>query len=318
MTMKFLRGARIAAATAACAALAACGLTEVTTDPGEDVVVVEAVLRTDFDQQQVLVHRSLQGTTVSPVGGATVVITGQDGVRHTLAESSGCYAINPAYLRADSLDFNGTCYESSAVEGDWVRPGATYDLSVRTVDGKEIRGRTTVPGDFAVPSLPPFPASGAAAICTITPNTVFTLLWKHSEGAASYISDIRIHGLGTALGSKPYSVPDPVELRGLAISVTDTTIVFPTEFGVFERLAYDTQLLTDIANGFPDNVDVELVLAAADRNWVNSVRGGNFNPSGLIRISTVQGDGVGVFGSLVPKRAQIIVRTRAFLPTCGH
>jgi hypothetical protein len=86
---------------------------------------------------------------------------------------------------------------------------------------------------------------------------------------------------------------------------------------VFERFQYDSDLLLAIRDGFPDFTLVELVLAAADRNWVNSVRGGNFNPSGLVRISTVVGDGVGVFASLNVERAVILVRRVTGLPRCG-
>jgi hypothetical protein len=106
-------------------------------------------------------------------------------------------------------------------------------------------------------------------------------------------------------------------VRGLSISQTDTTLVLPTEFGVFERLQYDSDLLLAIKDGFPNGTRMELVLAAADRNWVNSVRGGNFNPSGLIRISTVVGDGVGVFASLNVQHASIVVRGVSSLPRCG-
>jgi hypothetical protein len=106
-------------------------------------------------------------------------------------------------------------------------------------------------------------------------------------------------------------------VRGVSISQSDTTLVLPTEFGVFERLDYDSDLLLAIRNGFPAGTQVELVLAAADRNWVNSVRGGNFNPSGLVRISTVVGDGVGVFGSLNVQRAAIVVQRSTSTPRCG-
>jgi hypothetical protein len=93
--------------------------------------------------------------------------------------------------------------------------------------------------------------------------------------------------------------------------------VLPGEFGVFERFNYDPDLFRAIDGGFPEGVDLSVALAAADRNWVNSIRGGNFNPSGLIRISTVVGDGVGVFGSLVVTHIQIPVTTRSGLPRCG-
>jgi len=307
---------RVRAALAAAAALlaAGCNLAEVTTEPGEDVVVVEAVLRTDQPRPAILLHRALQGRFAGPVTGASVSVTGDDGVRHVLAEAVGeCYSVASAYAQSDSIQVDGTCYGSPLDDAGWVRPGGTYDLLVEIGDGRVIRGRTQVPADFAVPSLPA-PRQGVR-LCSLAPGTRFDLLWRRSENAASYVSEIRIHGLNGRLGS--IGAPEPLELRGLAISDADTTIALPTEFGVFERFEHGADLLTAIQNGFPAGVAMELVLAAADRNWVNSVRGGNFNPSGLIRISTVVGDGVGVFGSLVVKHGSIQVAANTQVPRCG-
>jgi len=300
---------------AAAALLAAgCDLAEVATEPGEDVVVVEAVLRTDQPRPSILLHRALQGRFAGGVPGAAVTVTGDDGVRHAFAQGAGeCYTIDSAYMQADSIDVDGTCYTSPLGDGAWVRPGGVYDLRVETPDGRVILGRTQVPADFAVPSLPA-PRQGVRS-CSLAPGTRFDLLWRRSENAASYVAEISIHGLNGRLGS--IGSPEPLELRGLAVSDADTTIVLPTEFGVFERFNYDTDLLTAISGGFPEGTAMELVLAAADRNWVNSVRGGNFNPSGLIRISTVVGDGVGVFGSLVVKHGSITVSAGSRIPRCG-
>ncbi len=60
-----------------------------------------------------------------------------------------------------------------------------------------------------------------------------------------------------------------------------------------------------------------MTVAAADRNYINGVRGGSFNPSGQVRISSVTGDGVGVFGSLVPLQAAVEAGpARAGRPPC--
>jgi hypothetical protein len=130
------------------------------------------------------------------------------------------------------------------------------------------------------------------------------------------VADLSITGLG-GLAGQGLHIPDPMLIRGVSVSQADTTLVLPAEFGVFERLQYDSDLLVAIRNGFPEGARIDLVLAAADRNWVNSVRGTGFNPSGLIRISTVVGDGVGVFGSLNVQRALVVVRKSTNLPRCG-
>jgi hypothetical protein len=307
---------RLRAAVLLCASLAAgCDLAEVTTAPGDDVVVVEAVLRNDFEVQQVLVHRALQGDLAGGVPGALVTVTGEDDVEHTLVPGSACYQIDALYAQSDSLDFEGSCYISQGQDLSWVRPGERYQLRVETPDGRVILGQTTVPADYAVPSLHPDPELGFE--CSLAPNSTFELLWTQSEGAWSYVADLSISGLSQSLGGQGFRVIDPMLIRGLSVSQSDTTLVLPGEFGVFERLQYDADLLLAIAKGFPEGTRAELVFAAADRNWVNSVRGGTFNPSGPIRISTVVGDGVGVFGSLNVRRASILVRSQTSVPRCG-
>jgi hypothetical protein len=62
---------------------------------------------------------------------------------------------------------------------------------------------------------------------------------------------------------------------------------------------------------------VRLTVAAVDRNYVNGVRGGSFNPSGRVRVSSVTGDGEGVFGSLVPLTLEVeVLRGPSRLPAC--
>jgi len=300
-----------------CACLAAgCDLAEVTTAPGKDVVVVEAVLRTDEEAQQVLLHRTVDGALAGGVDGALVTVTGAAGDVHRLVpHGTDCYQIDPLYAHFDSLDFHGSCYATAAQDVGWVRPGERYDLRVETADGRVVEGRTFVPGDYEVPSLHTDPEAGL--VCSMPPDSAFELVWRQSAGAWSYVADLSISGLSQALAGHGFSVPDPMLVRGLSVSQSDTTLVLPTEFGLFERLQYDNDLLLAISHGFPEGARMELVLAAADRNWVNSVRGGSFNPSGLVRISTVVGDGVGVFGSLTVRRASIVVHKSTATPRCG-
>lgn len=307
-----IRTIRPALVAAALAAAAGCSLAEVATDPGADVVVVEAVLRTDQARQQVLLHRSLQGTFAGGVDFARVVVTGEDGRAHTFPQSSACYRVDPAYAESDSIDVSASCYVAAPADTGWLAPGKTYDLRVETPDGKVILGRTHVPRSFTVPSVRGVSDDGVKT-CSLAPGTGFTLLWTRAEGTDSYVADLSISGLAT----HGIPAPEPFELRGLAISEEDTTIVLPAEFGVFERFNYDSDLFRAIEHGFPSGINLSLALAAADRNWVNSVRGGNFNPSGQLRISTVTGDGVGMFGSLVVQHIEIPVTQRADIVRCG-
>jgi len=59
-----------------------------------------------------------------------------------------------------------------------------------------------------------------------------------------------------------------------------------------------------LRDGVPAEAEARLVLLAADRNYTNAVRGGRFNPSGNVRLTSVVGDAVGLFGSIVPLMIQ--------------
>lgn len=293
-----------------------CTLTDVTIPAGEDVVAVEAILRTDAQVQTVILHRSLNGRDVKGVTGASVVVAGDNGRTVTFMEGAEeCYRVSSAYFEERPGTVEATCYGSSATEGAWVTPGTVYRLRVQTPDGKVIQGRTRVPGRFSLSRLPftRFEVGRANAVCALAPGRPLPVAWTHSDSAWSYVAPLRLFNLRDALaeGGLDTDIPEPLELVGLAISQEDTTIVFPTEFGVFDRFQFDNGALAAIQTGLPDGVLAEMVVAAADRNYVNGIRGGSFNPSGPIRISSVSGDGVGVFGSIVPLYVRIRVMTEA-------
>ena len=64
-------------------------------------------------------------------------------------------------------------------------------------------------------------------------------------------------------------------------------------------------LLRILDDSLPGGTWTGLAFAATDRNWVNWVRGGSFNPSGTIRIPTVLGDGTGVLGTATQRRLHV-------------
>jgi hypothetical protein len=295
-----MRAASPAAALALLAALlSGCTLTEVVTEQGADVVVVEAILRSDRLDQTLLLHRSLGGTSIRGEPGATVVVRDRSGRSVAFTETSR-HDRCVSYLQ-DLGDYalEASCYIAS--EPLDAVPGESYWLDVTTVRGEHLRSRTVVPGAFGFRGLPHDTIHGFTHSCELPPFTPLTLTWSRSAGAWSYIATMDVFGLSRALaGSGIRDVPDPLELTGLAISEQDTSIVLPAHFGVFERTEYDAELLRLLQRGFPADVDVLVSVAAVDRNYVNAIRGGRFNPSGNVRISSIVGDGVGVFGSLVP------------------
>jgi hypothetical protein len=291
---------------AALALAAGCSLPDLPLTGGDDVLVVEAVLRTDVAAQQVILHRSIAGRVAPGEPGARVQVrTGEGRVVEFGYAGATCFDDPLGRTGDDEIAVDAACFRSGPEEGFWVVPGGTYDLTVETPRGERVRGRTTVPGRFRFLSLPFSERHDVApAACRIRPGTTAPLAWSRSEGAWAYVLPLRIHGLREAL-APGIDAPDTLDLLGLSITAADTTIRFPTEFGVFDRFREDPALLLALQGGLPAGVYAHVSVAAADRNYVNGVRGGSFNPSGQVRISSVAGDGVGVFGALVPLRAEV-------------
>lgn len=292
-----------------------CELTEVTTAEPRDVLVVESVLRPDRQVQEVLLHRTLQGLVVQGEPDARVRVRTEDGteIPFLLVSRESCLSGDTRLLRGDdTLRVEATCYRSPGGEqAPWVEPGRGYELLVETPRGERVRGSTRLPGAFDLRGLRRAlrdPSTGERR-CFLPPATRLPLVWSASPGAWAYLTEMEVYGLRRALaGSGIESIPDPLRLLGVSVSESDTTVVVPSEVGVFDRLSYSQDLLRALQTGFPEDVQVHVVVAAADRNYVNAVRGGPFNPSGSVRVSSVVGDGVGVFGSIVPRRLVMDVR----------
>jgi hypothetical protein len=262
----------------------------------------------------VVLHRSLQGELVRGEPGATVTLTGPDGDVVPLPQLPLEFcagSVSPELT--DSLSVAATCYATDFADRERVRAGETYELEVVTRGGERVRGRTTVPGEFEFRSPV---TQGEFFFCALPERTNLPLVWTRSKGAWSYLATMEVMGLRAALEGTGIEAPERLELTGLAISESDTTLVIPADFGLFELTNVPTELLVYLQNGFPPGVSVRLRLAALDRNYVNAIRGGSFNPSGPIRLSTVVGDGVGVFGSYVAHELFIVVETTAPLPDC--
>jgi hypothetical protein len=162
-----------------------------------------------------------------------------------------------------------------------------------------------VPGDFRIPGAPAEPGG----TCQLPGGTSLELSWTTAAGAWSYVNETTIEGLAEALAPAGIEVDpedDPLYLLGLSISAADTTIVFPGEFGLFDRFDLDQDLAVVLQEGLPAPARAQVTVAATDRNYVNWVRGGSFNPSGQVRVPSVRGDGTGVFGSAVVRGFRVI------------
>ncbi len=303
------RGAGLAWVTALAAATAligGCQLTTVEVAVPDDVVVVEAFLRSDADYQRIYLYRTLAGEEATErVDDAVVRVLGEEGapLLFTLTDTE----------EACAQSAEGSCYRSQE-SAAFIRPGGTYRLEVTLADGAVLTGVTHMPGEFQVVT----PADPA---CELGDGQSLPIVWTTSEGAWSY--QVVATFLDLAPGLKERGVVDPpneLQLIGLAIGGADTTIVFPGEFGVFDRFSVDRDLLLALAEGLPIGSRADIVLAAGDRNYVNWVRGGNFNPSGQVRVPSVTGEagrGTGVFGSLSVRRRTLVAEDHGVrLPSC--
>jgi hypothetical protein len=289
--------------------LPACELQEVTLAEGDDIVVVEIVLRAEEPVQLAFLHRTRTTDSATVPGAVVEVRDAQTGGRLTFGPVS----------ETQCLDFEnerpgqplGSCYRSNP-GGPAIRPGARYTLQVTLPDGGVITGETTVPGSFALNR----PASNP---CRLAVDSTVEFVWTRADSAWAYLAETRLAGLRDALRRRniPIGGNGPVRLIGLSVGREDTTLAFPREFGVFDRADPDlTDALVAIQNGLPADVFGAIVVAATDRNYVNWVRGGNFNPSGQVRVASVRGDGTGVFGSLVPRTQNLSTSATDTSPAC--
>jgi hypothetical protein len=287
----------------------ACELSEVVTAGSQDIVIAEVYLRTDGQSQTAWLHRTRQGDLVSQrVPGARIVVTNENtgrAVSYAAALDSMC-VVTTRQTRDDIL---GSCYVATPPPG-FVTAGHRYSLEIVLPEGGQMTGVTTVPGEFRI-------LSPGAPVCGLPPSTRLDIEWTVSQGAWVYAAETHISGLRRVLEQQGITIEqDPLRLFGLSISSADTTIVFPAEFGLFDRFNPDlTEALAAIQPGLPLGTAASVVVAAADRNYVNWERGGNFNPSGLVRIPSIRGDGTGAFGSMVTRTLEIRIGESG-LPDC--
>jgi hypothetical protein len=131
------------------------------------------------------------------------------------------------------------------------------------------------------------------------------------------VNETSISGLPEALEPEGIVVEeDPLNLLGLSISDQDTTIVFPSEFGIFDRFDLNQDLASRLQDGLPPSTTAKVSITAVEGNYVNWARGGNFNPSGQVRVPSLRGDGTGVFAATVNRRFVVVSLDQGPLPDC--
>lgn len=282
---------------------AGCELEEITVVEMEDVVVAEvyANVATDPADNEILgfLHKTLVGGDVDAAEAALVAsrltVVRDDGLEVPLRNNAAAECIEEVPATRPVA-----CFAADSIDASRIRAGDLLTLNVELEGGGLLEGTTRVPGEFELRSVP--------VRCRLASDALMPIEWSRSDGAWAYVNETAILGLPDALGREGIDVTDdPLYLLGLSISDSDTTITFPSEFGVFNRFELDQDLAVRLQRGLPPATNAEVTITAVDRNFVNWARGGNFNPSGQVRVPSLRGDGAGVFGSTVVRRIVVTV-----------
>jgi hypothetical protein len=291
-------------------AMAGCELDEVTVIDFVDVVVGEVYVTLGSTPSDHRMRALLHGTAAGGTPDAEtfddalvrIIRAGTDTLDLALDLITECVDSVPAGA-------SGSCFVDGG-QAAVLLPGDRLELSIVLGDGRRLLGSARVPGDFQL--------SGVGASCRLEPDSLLPLRWAPSDGAWAYVNETSINGLPAALASEGIEVEDdPLYLLGLSISASDTTVVFPSEFGVFDRFGLDQALALRLQRGLPEGTDALISVAAVERNYTNWVRGGNFNPSGQVRVASLRGDGTGVFGAAVVRELAVVsTATPGAEPAC--
>ena len=297
----------VIAAGAAVLLVGGCELTEVTLAESDDVVIAETRLILSLDTADgtpslnvySYLHRTLSAARADEVEGARVRVSGASGAVVQLEEEASGGACLSQNLELPNEDV-GSCYRASVSPSPFL-PRDVVDLDVVLADGSTLTASSRIPGGFDFIGL-----THEDGHCRLEPDTNYRFVWTEAAGTWSYLSDTWIMGLPEALAGEDVAAPDSLYLTGFGIGQEDTDVLFPGEYGLFD-VADDVNvdLLRILDDGLPGGTWARLAFAATDRNWVNWVRGGNFNPSGLIRIPSVFGDGTGVFGTATQRELHV-------------
>jgi len=295
---------------AALALLVSCDLEEITIIEIEDVVIAEIYVNLAEDPTENEIRAYLHHTVGAPGSGvdelpnALIVVRRPDGLMLDLVENAIDACLEPLPTVA-----SGVCFLADPAQTPNLNPGDLLEVEVTFSDGGTLLGAARVPSSFQV--------DGISTMCRLDSNTLLPLHWSRSEGAWAYVNETSIWGLPEAL--KPEGIvvkEDPLNLLGLSISDQDTTIVFPSEFGIFDRFDLNQDLASRLQDGLPSSTAAEVSITAVEGNYVNWVRGANFNPSGQVRVPSLRGDGTGVFAATVNRRFVVVSLDQGPLPDC--
>jgi hypothetical protein len=289
---------------------AGCELDETSIAQPESVLVAETYVFVGDGEDDVtaFLHWTLGAEPSMDLRDVQVRVTGEDGTAYPLVRGSARDC-----LQSETAEVvEGECFSLFGAAEGIFHPGERVQVDVQLPDGGSLSGTARIPGAYAM--VTPWRPT-----CRLPPDTSLEVVWTRAEGAWAYSAETLIWGIREALAPRGIEVDeDPLSLLGLAISETDTTIVYPSEFGVFSRFDLDRELALVLQGGLPEGTTADVTVVAVDRNYVNWVRGGTFNPSGQVRIPSLRGDGTGVVGSGVRRLFRADAReTGVSIPSCS-
>lgn len=282
------------------AGVVACEISSVALTEPADLLIAEIYLELPEGagpaRAVAFLHRTLGTSATGAVDGARVTLT--SGNQTVGLFESG--TLEPCLQAVTLGQVTGTCFENATLPDGFVVPGGVVTASVEAGPLETLTGTTTVPGDFSLV----VPAAGVGE-CLLEAGRLLELEWTTSAGAWAYMGETLIAGLPAILEERGIETgfdEDPLSLVGLSISSADTVMVFPSEFGLFDRFDLDQEVALLLQGGLPEGASADITIAAIDRNFVNWVRGGSFNPSGTVRVPSLRGAaGSGVLASYVTR-----------------
>lgn len=267
---------RAGLAIACASVLAACELTDVVVAPGQPVIVVQGVVRTDLDVQSVFVERSLTGAQFDddetiPITDATVTIA-------RINRGAGPCG-DPVILR-HVPNVPGR-YSSDAGCLD-VDPGDSLLLLVRTSDGGFVTGTMRAPGiELADVRVNGDPIDAGAPLAPIERRRdTITVALDTLFGRALNVEVLGYRGLA-GIGEEVQFYSDSMFMR------------IPTDFRDFTEGDIGDQG----APVFRAGRIVQVTVGLTDQNYFDFVRSGNDPFTGRGFINHLEG-GIGVFGGL--------------------
>ena len=329
------RAGSLAATGLAVAAATGCELTETELIEPADAIIAESQVVVTLERggrgdpaeppvvrmaATTLLHK-LFGARPGGLDGATVRIAGESGAPVVFVEVPG----EECVARRDEREFlpEASCYVAPAATAPFA-PGEALELEVRASGGQVLTGNSRVPGTFSFLDAAPADAASADSACRLEPDTNYRLRWTPADGVWTYVAEAQFFGLRAPLAARGIDADDTLDLLGVSIGREDSEIVFPRDLGVFdlfEGTDEEVEVLRALQDGLPAGVRASVSISAVDRNWSNWARGGDFHPSGDVRISSVYGDGGGVFGTAVQRRLEVVASgtgaSGSELPACG-